>query len=87
MIPRSIATKFSLAALVAVATIGFSSAAFAHVGDHTHMTVAEIANHLWSSLDHKLTIMAVVLVMALAGASVLLARRKGRGRSPETPAT
>jgi len=73
---RSFASKTSLAALTAMALSGFSTAASAHVGDHSHMTLAGMADHLWSSFDHKLTIMAVVLVMALAGASVLRAYRK-----------
>jgi len=82
-----ITQALSLAALIAPAVVVISPAAFAHAGDHSHMTIAEMANHLWSSLDHELTILAVVLVMVLAGASVLLARRKGRGRSQEKSAT
>jgi hypothetical protein len=39
------------------------------------MTFAGLANHLLASLDHTSAIMAVVLAMALAGASALLARR------------
>ena len=83
---RTLASRLSFAALIALAVAGSGSAAFAHVGDHSQMTVAEMANHLLSSLDHKYTIMMVVLVMALAGASVLLASRK-RWRSPEKSAT
>jgi len=84
---RSFASKTSLAVLTAIAVAGFSTAASAHVGDHSHMTVAEMANHLLASLDHKFTIMAVVLVMAVAGASVLLATRKGQERSREKSGT
>ena len=42
----------SLAALVAIATAGFSSAALAHVGDHSHMGFAEGLLHPFSGLDH-----------------------------------
>jgi type IV secretory pathway VirB2 component (pilin) len=73
---RSFASKTVLAAVAAMAVTGLSTAASAHVGDHSHMTFAEIANHLLASLDHKFTIMAVVLAIAVAGASVLLAYRK-----------
>ena len=76
-----------LAALTAIAVTGFSPAAFAHVGEHSHMTVSELANHLLSNLDHRLALMVVVFVIALAGASVLLARRKRRENSPEKSAT
>ena len=44
----------SLAALVAVATAGFSSAALAHVGDHSQMGFAEGLLHPFSGLDHML---------------------------------
>lgn len=84
---RPFATHVSRAALAALVLTGLSSAAFAHAGDHSLMTVAEMADHLLSSLDHKLTVMAVVLAMALAGASVLLARRRRRGRWPGRSAT
>jgi hypothetical protein len=87
MLHRPFAKHVSPAALAALVLTGLSSAAFAHAGDHTQMTIAEMANHLLSSLDHRLAIIAVVLAMALAGASVLLARRRRRGRSPGTPAT
>ena len=84
---RPLRRSLSVAAVVAVAVTALSTAASAHVGDHLHMSFAEMANHLWSSLDHKLTIIAVVFLMALASASGLLARWKGQNRSPETPAT
>jgi ABC-type enterochelin transport system permease subunit len=76
MLRRFFASKTALAAVTAMAVSGLSTAASAHVGDHSRLTVAELANHLMSSLDHKYTIMTVVLVMAFTGASVVLAYRK-----------
>jgi type IV secretory pathway VirB2 component (pilin) len=84
---RPFASKTSLAAFTAIAAAAFSTAAFAHAGDHSLMTVAEMANHLLSSLDHRLTIVTVVLAIAAAGVSVLLVCRKSGDRSPGTPAT
>jgi ABC-type uncharacterized transport system permease subunit len=83
---RPLASKLLFWMSMALAVAGSGSAAFAHAGDHSRLTVAEMANHLMSSLDHKYTIMTVVLVMAFTGASVALAYRK-RSRSPGTPAT
>jgi hypothetical protein len=65
----------SFFAALAMAVTGLGPAQ-AHVGDHAHMTAAEMANHLLSSLDHKSTIMVIALAVAAAGASVLLAYRK-----------
>ena len=84
---RALRHPLSLAAVVVIGLAVLSTAASAHVGDHSHMSFAEMANHLLSSLDHELTIVAVVLILALAGSSALPSRRKGRNRSPETPAT
>ena len=83
--PRALAPRLSLAVLAILAVAGAGAPAFAHVGDHSRMTIAEMADHLFSSLDHRFAITAVVLVLALAGVSALLAYRK-RGRSPERSA-
>jgi hypothetical protein len=71
MLSRHIALPLAIALVLA----GQGTAAHAHAGDHAHMTFAGLANHLLASLDHTSAIMAVVLAMALAGASALLARR------------
>jgi urease accessory protein len=68
---RSFAQKASLAALVAVATTGFSSAAFAHVGDHSHMSFAEGLAHPFSGLDHILAMVAVGLWASQIGGRAL----------------
>jgi hydrogenase/urease accessory protein HupE len=84
---RSIVSRISSVALTALAIVGFSTSAFAHVGDHSHMTVSQLANHLLTNVDHELAIMVVGLVIALASASVLLVRRQVRQRSPGKSAT
>ena len=58
---RSFARKLSLAALAAAATAGFSSAAFAHVGDHSHMVSSKGLRIRFSGLDHMLAMVAVGL--------------------------
>jgi urease accessory protein len=63
--------KISLAALVAVATAGFSSAAFAHVGDHSHMSFTEGLLHSFSGLDHVLAMVAVGLWASQIGGRAL----------------
>ena len=63
--------KASLAALVAVATAGFSSAALAHVGDHSHMSFAEGLLHPFSGLDHVLAMVAVGLWASQLGGRAL----------------
>ena len=68
---RSFAHKVSLAALVAVATAGFSSAAFAHVGDHSHMSFMEGLMHPFSGLDHILAMVAVGLWASQLGRRAL----------------
>jgi urease accessory protein len=68
---RSFAHKVSLAALVAVATAGFSSAAFAHVGDHSHMSFMEGLMHPFSGLDHILAMVAVGLWASQLGGRAL----------------
>jgi urease accessory protein len=68
---RSFASKASLAALAAVATIGFSSTAFAHVGDHSHMSFAEGLAHPFTGLDHILAMVAVGLWASQLGGRAL----------------
>ena len=61
----------SLAALAAVATAGFSSAALAHVGDHSHMGFTEGLLHPFSGLDHVLAMVAVGLWASQLGGRAL----------------
>jgi urease accessory protein len=68
---RSFANKASLAALVAAATAGFSSAALAHVGDHSQMGFAEGLLHPFSGLDHVLAMVAVGLWASQLGGRAL----------------
>jgi urease accessory protein len=68
---RSFARNLSLAALVAAATAGFSSAAFAHVGDHSHMSFVEGLLHPFSGLDHVLAMVAVGLWASQIGGRAL----------------
>jgi urease accessory protein len=68
---RSFAHQASLAALVAIATAGFSSAAFAHVGDHSHMSFTEGLLHPFSGLDHVLAMVAVGLWASQLGGRAL----------------
>jgi urease accessory protein len=74
MMRRSL-QKISLAALVAVATTGFSSAAFAHVsvhaGEHSHMSLTEGLLHPFSGLDHVLAMVAVGLWASQLGGRAL----------------
>ena len=58
---RSFGQHASLAALVAVAATGFSSAALAHVGDHSYMSFAGGLRHPLTGLDHMLAMVAVGL--------------------------
>ena len=58
---RCIARKVSLAAVIAVAVTGFSPAAFAHVGDHSHLGLVAGLAHPFSGLDHMLAMVAVGL--------------------------
>src|SRR4029078_2024740 len=70
MMRRSV-QKISLAALVAVATAGFSSAALAHTGDHSHRSVTEGLLHPFSGLDHVLAMVAVGLWASQLGGRAL----------------
>ena len=76
----------SLSALIALSLIGLSTAGLAHVGDHSQMTFAQLADHLTSGPDHMLAITAVVLAMAIATGAGLLASRNDR-RRPEKSTT
>ena len=58
---QCIASKLSLAALVACGLTGFTSAAFAHVGDHSGRSFAEGLAHPFTGLDHMLAMVAVGL--------------------------
>ena len=68
---RSFAHNASLAALAVFATAGFSSAAFAHVGDHSHMGLAEGLLHPFTGLDHMLAMVAVGLWASQIGGRAL----------------
>jgi urease accessory protein len=68
---RSFTHKASLTALVAIATAGFSSAAFAHIGDHSHMSFAEGLTHPFTGLDHMLAMVAVGLWASQLGGRAL----------------
>jgi urease accessory protein len=63
--------SFKLLSLAAVATIGFSTAAFAHVGDHSHMSFTEGLLHPFSGLDHVLAMVAVGLWASQLGGRAL----------------
>jgi urease accessory protein len=68
---RSFIRSASLAALVVVAVAGFSPAAFAHVGDHSHMSAMEGLLHPFSGLDHILAMVAVGLWASQIGGRAL----------------
>lgn len=68
---RSFAHEVSLAALVAIASVGFSSVAFAHVGDHSHMSLTEGLLHPFSGVDHVLAMVAVGLWASQLGRPAL----------------
>jgi urease accessory protein len=67
---RSLAHKILLAVLVTVATAAISPA-FAHVGDHSHMSFAEGLRHPFSGLDHVLAMVAVGLWASQIGGRAL----------------
>jgi urease accessory protein len=60
-----------LLSLAAVATVGFSTAALAHVGDHSHMSFTEGLLHPFSGLDHVLAMVAVGLWASQLGGRAL----------------
>ena len=63
--------SFKLLSLVAVATAGFSTAALAHVGDHSHMSFTEGLLHPFSGVDHVLAMVAVGLWASQLGGRAL----------------
>ena len=63
--------SFKLLSLAAVATVGFSTAALAHVGDHSHMSFAEGLLHPFTGLDHVLAMVAVGLWASQLGGRAL----------------
>src|SRR4029078_9204380 len=67
--------QVSLTALVGaffiLATAGFSSAALAHVGDHSQMGFTEGLLHPFSGLDHVLAMVAVGLWASQLGGRAL----------------
>jgi urease accessory protein len=63
--------SFKLLSLAAAATVGFSTAALAHVGDHSHMSFAEGLLHPFSGLDHVLAMVAVGLWASQLGRRAL----------------
>jgi urease accessory protein len=63
--------SFKLLSLAAVATAGFSTAALAHVGDHSHMSFTEGLLHPFSGMDHVLAMVAVGLWASQLGGRAL----------------
>ena len=63
--------SFKLFSLAAAATAGFSTAALAHVGDHSHMSFTEGLLHPFSGLDHVLAMVAVGLWASQLGGRAL----------------
>jgi len=63
--------SFKLVSLAAAATVGFSTAALAHVGDHSHMSFTEGLLHPFSGLDHVLAMVAVGLWASQLGGRAL----------------
>jgi urease accessory protein len=63
--------SFKLLSLAAVATAGFSTAALAHVGDHSHMSFIEGMLHPFSGVDHVLAMVAVGLWASQLGGRAL----------------
>ena len=63
--------SFKLLSLAAAATVGFSTAALAHVGDHSHMSFTEGLLHPFSGLDHVLAMVAVGLWASQLGGRAL----------------
>ena len=63
--------SFKLLSLAAIATAGFSTAALAHVGDHSHMSFTEGLLHPFTGLDHVLAMVAVGLWASQLGGRAL----------------
>jgi len=63
------ASKFPLAVAVVLAVL--PTAAFAHIGDHSHMSFAEGLAHPFTGLDHMLAMVAVGLWASQIGGRAL----------------
>jgi urease accessory protein len=63
--------SFKLLSFAAVATVSFSTAALAHVGDHSHVSFTEGLLHPFSGLDHVLAMVAVGLWASQLGGRAL----------------
>ena len=63
--------SFNLLSLAAAVTAGFSTAALAHVGDHSHMSFTEGLLHPFAGLDHVLAMVAVGLWASQLGGRAL----------------
>jgi urease accessory protein len=61
----------TLVSLAVIATAGFSTAAFAHIGDHSHMSFSEGLMHPFTGLDHVLAMVAVGLWASQLGGRAL----------------
>lgn len=72
---RCLLSKLS-AGVVAGLVAASSTPASAHVGDHSHMTFAALAEHLLTALDHRFAIAAVVLLAGFAAVVTAMTRRK-----------
>jgi urease accessory protein len=62
---------FTSKALFAAALVALPTAAFAHIGDHSHMSLAEGLAHPFTGLDHMLAMVAVGLWAAQIGGRAL----------------
>ena len=62
---------FTSKTLLAVALLTLPTAAFAHVGDHSHMSFAEGLAHPFTGLDHMLAMVAVGLWASQIGGRAL----------------
>src|SRR6185312_15136983 len=65
-------TQKPFAALVALSVMGFSTAALAHIGDHSHMTLMEGLTHPFTGVDHILAMIAVGLWASQLGKRAMI---------------
>lgn len=63
--------SFTPKILLAIALVALPTAAFAHVGDHSHMSFAEGLTHPFTGLDHMLAMVAVGLWASQIGGRAL----------------
>jgi len=68
---RRLGHSLSLTALAAVTLAAFTSAASAHIGDHSHMSLVEGLTHPFTGIDHLLAMVAVGLWAAQLGGRAL----------------